>query len=72
MVLFPRSQKNPGRLGHQGEEAVINVAYFRINCTMGVQRRDKGSALFHIRIVSCVAPCQTAFAKSTIIISVCL
>ena len=49
--LFPRSlktngtflqiSKTPGRL------AVINVAYFRINYTMGVERRDKGSALFH-------------------------
>ena len=29
--------------GHQGE-----VAYFRIICAMGVERRDKGSALFHI------------------------
>ena len=34
--------------GHQGEEAVIYVAYFKIICAMGVERRDKGSALFHI------------------------
>ena len=34
--------------GHQGEEAVIYVAYFKIICVMGVERRDKGSALFHI------------------------
>ena len=31
-------------------EAVIYVAYFRIICAMGVERRDKGSALFHIII----------------------
>ena len=24
------------------------VAYFKIICTMGVERRDKGSPLFHI------------------------
>ena len=35
--------------GHQGEEAVLYVAYFKIICTMGVGRRDKGCALFHIR-----------------------
>ena len=33
---------------HQGEEAVIYVAYFKIICAVGVERRDKGSALFHI------------------------
>ena len=33
---------------HQDEEAVICVAYFKIICVMGVERRDKGSALFHI------------------------
>ena len=30
------------------EEAVIYVAYFKIISAMGVERRDKGSALFHI------------------------
>ena len=35
--------------GHQGEEAVIYMAYFKIICTMGVERRNKGSALFHIK-----------------------
>ena len=34
--------------GHQDEEAVIYVAYFKIICAMGVERRDKGSVLFHI------------------------
>ena len=34
--------------GHQGEEAVVDVAYFKIICAMGVERRDKGNALFHI------------------------
>ena len=34
--------------GHQGEEAVIYVAYFKIICAMEVERRDKGSAVFHI------------------------
>ena len=34
--------------GHQGEEAVIFVIYFKIICAIGVERRDKGSALFHI------------------------
>ena len=34
--------------GHQGEEAVIHVAYFKIICAMGVECNDKGSALFHI------------------------
>ena len=34
--------------GHQGEEAFIYVAYFKIICAMRVERRDKGSALFHI------------------------
>ena len=33
---------------HQDEEAAIYVAYFKIICAMEVQRRDKGSALFHI------------------------
>ena len=33
------------RNGHQGEEA-----YFRIICAIRVERRDKGSALFHIKI----------------------
>ena len=33
---------------HQDEEAVIYVAYFKIICAMAVERRDKGSALFHI------------------------
>ena len=37
------------RYGHQGEEAVIYVAYFEIICAMGVERRDKGSALFEPR-----------------------
>ena len=37
--------------GHKGEEAVIHVAYFKIICTMGVERRDKGSALIHIIVV---------------------
>ena len=35
--------------GHLGEEAVIYVAYFKIICAIGVQRRDKGGAIFHIR-----------------------
>ena len=35
---------------HQGEEAVICVAYFQIICAMGVERRE---ALFHIKIPSC-------------------
>ena len=34
--------------GHQGKEAVIFVAYFKIIGAMGVEHRDKGSALFHI------------------------
>ena len=34
--------------GHQGEEAIISVANFKIICAMGVERRDKSSALFHI------------------------
>ena len=34
--------------GHQGEEAVIYVAYFKNICAMGVERRDKGNTLFHI------------------------
>ena len=36
--------------GHQGDEAVIYmyVTYFKIVCAMGVESRDKGSALFHI------------------------
>ena len=33
---------------HQGEEAVNYVDYFKIICAMGAERRDKGSALFHI------------------------
>ena len=33
---------------HQGEEAIIYEAYFNIICAMAVERRDKGSALFHI------------------------
>ena len=48
---FSQISKTPGRLGPQGEEAVINVAYFKINCTMEVERRDKGCALFHINEV---------------------
>ena len=36
--------------GHQGEEAVIDVAYFKVNYAMRVDRHDKGSALFHIII----------------------
>ena len=34
--------------GHQDEEAVIHVAYFKIICAMVVERHNKGSALFHI------------------------
>ena len=34
--------------GLQGEEAVIYEAYFEIICAMAVERRNKGSALFHI------------------------
>ena len=34
--------------GHQAEEVAIYVAYFKIVCAIGVERRDKGSALFHI------------------------
>ena len=30
---------------HQGEEDVIYVAYFKIICAVGVERREKGSAL---------------------------
>ena len=41
MVLFPQITKTPGKLGPQGEEAVINVAYFKIKCTMLVERRDE-------------------------------
>ena len=33
--------------GHQGEEAV-NYVTMIIFCAMGEERRDKGSALFHI------------------------
>ena len=33
--------------GHQGEVAVIDVAYFKIIFAMEVERRDKGSALFN-------------------------
>ena len=36
---------------HQGEEAVIYVAYFKVICAVGVQRRDKGSALSHINVL---------------------
>ena len=40
--------------GHQSEEAVIyiyqTVAYFKIKSAMGVERRDKSSALFHIML----------------------
>ena len=36
--------------GHKGEEAVIYVAYFKIICAMEVERRNKGSALFHINV----------------------
>ena len=53
--LFPRSlktngpfsqiSKTPGRLGPQGEEAVINAAYSKINCTM--QGFSLASALGH-------------------------
>ena len=35
--------------GHQGEEAAIYVAYY-FKLPAGVERRDIGSALFHIRI----------------------
>ena len=34
--------------GHQAEEVVIYVAYFKIVCAMGVERRDKRSALLDI------------------------
>ena len=34
--------------GHQAKEAVLYVAYFKIISAIGVERRDKGSALFHI------------------------
>ena len=37
--------------GHQGEEAVIYVAYFKIICAMGVERLDNGSALFHNNLI---------------------
>ena len=37
--------------GHQGEEAVIYLAYFKIICAMGVERRDNGSALFHNNLI---------------------
>ena len=39
---------------HQGEEAVIHVylAYFKIICAMGVECRNKNSALFHIIYIS--------------------
>ena len=33
----------------QDEEADIYVANFKIICAMGVESRDKGSALFHIK-----------------------
>ena len=36
------------RNGQRDEEAVIYVAYFKIIYAMGVERRDKGSALFHM------------------------
>ena len=36
---------------HEGEEAVIYVAYFKTICAFGAERRDKGSALFHIIVV---------------------
>ena len=35
--------------GHQGEEAVIYVAYFKIICARRIGHRDKGSASFHIK-----------------------
>ena len=38
------------RNGHQGEEAVIYVAYLKIICAVGVEHRDKGNALFHINL----------------------
>ena len=46
--------------GHQVEEAVIYVAYFKIICAMGVQRHNKGSALFHINFLD-------VFQKSVIL-----
>ena len=49
---FPKISKTPGMLGPQGEEAVINVVYFKIKYTMGVERRNKGCALFHIIFLS--------------------
>ena len=33
---------------HQGDEAVIYVAYFKIICAMGVERCDNGNSLCHI------------------------
>ena len=36
--------------GHQGEEVVIYVAYFKILNVMGIERRYKGCALFHISV----------------------
>ena len=38
--------------GPQSQEVVIYVTYmhFKINRAMGVERRDKGSALFHIML----------------------
>ena len=33
--------------GPQSKEAGIYVTYFKINCAMGVECRDKVSALFH-------------------------
>ena len=62
MVLIPRSLKLLE--GHQGEEAVIYVAYFKINCAMGVERRDKGSALFHIISVCVLTALKVVYSNT--------
>ena len=46
----------------QDEEAVIYGAYLKIICAMGVERRDKGSALFH-NILSAILLCLTSLSS---------
>ena len=54
---------------HQGEEAVVNVAYFKIICaiSMGVERRDKDSALSHITFIHDSEDTSFPFFKSSIL-----
>ena len=58
--------------GHQDEKAAIYmyVASFKIICAMGVERRDKVSALFHItsEIASLPNPVKRPSQSSAVII----